>query len=294
MGEKSLEESIVYCNELLKHAFEVLVKARWHWRRVWLAIDYNDVEYNGDDPLMVHDAMMMRGIQYQHVKVLRYATVAIVARGFKFTLAVVPVNTRDRVEDVVARLLDMVPTVLKVKGVLMDKGFYNANVFKTMDDREVDYLVPVKKFPEMKLTYRVAEVADKWHWKYTMNLGKPNEHMTTVYLEEKGIDDYVGMVTNKDMSIMDAGLLFEAYRLRWNIENSYKESDYYKIKTNTRNHAYRILIYTIRHLLVDLLTLTKRLNKITITHDDMKLVLEQLLTMKHTTQRLTKRLILIT
>lgn len=68
----------------------------------------------------------------------------------------------------------------------MDKGFYNANVFKTMEDRKVDYVVPVKKFPEMKLTYRVAEVTDKWYWKYTMNLGKPNEHMTIVYMEEKG------------------------------------------------------------------------------------------------------------
>ena len=70
MAGKSLEESTVYCNELLKHAFKILVKARWHWRRVWLAIDYNDIEYSGVDPLMVHDAMMMRGIQYQHVKVL--------------------------------------------------------------------------------------------------------------------------------------------------------------------------------------------------------------------------------
>ena len=107
----------------------------------------------------------------------------------------------------------MVPSELRIRGVLMDKGFYNANVFKTMEDLEVDYLVPAKKFPEMKLTYRVAEVTDKWYWKYTMNTGKPNEHMTTVFLEEKGVDDYIGMVTNKDMSITDAGMLFEAYRL---------------------------------------------------------------------------------
>jgi hypothetical protein len=270
------------------------VKAGWHWRRVWLAIDYNDVEYGGVDPLMVHDAMMMRGAQYQHVKVLRYATIAFVARGFKFTLAVLPVSTKDRAEDVVARLLDLVPHELRIRGVLMDKGFYNANVFKIMDDREVDYVVPAKKFPEMKLTYRMAEVTDKWYWKYTMNLGKPNEHMTTVFLAEKGADDYIGMVTNKDMSITDAGMLFEAYRLRWNIENGYKESDYYKIKTNTRNHAYRILIYTIRHLLVDLLILAKRINQTTITHDDMKQILIILLTMKHTAQRLTKKLIVIT
>ena len=294
MGERSLEESVLYCNGLLKHAFKVLLKTRWHWRRVWLAIDYNDVEYGGVDPLMVHDAMMMRGIQYQHVKVLRYATIAIVARGFKFTLAVMPVSTKDRAENVVERLLDLVPPELKIRGVLMDKGFYNANVFKTMDDMEVDYVVPAKKFPEMKLTYRIAEVTEKWYWKYTMNLGKPNEHMTTVFLEEKGMDDYIGMVTNKNMTGMDASMLFQSYRLRWNIENSYKESDYYKIKTNTRNHAYRILIYTIRHLLVDLLILAKRINQTTITHDEMKQILELLLTMKHQSQRLTKKLIVIT
>jgi hypothetical protein len=294
MAGKTLEESTAYCNALLERAFKILLKSRWHWRPVYLAIDFNDIEYRGDDPLMVHDAMMMRGIQYQHVKVLRYATIAIVGRAFKFTLAVTPVSVLDRPETVVERLLGMVPSKLRVKGVLMDKGFYNANVFKTMDSMDYDYLVPVKKVEALKLTYRIAEITDKWCWKHVMNQRKKNEYVATAYLRENGVNDYIGMVTNKNMNGMDAELLFQAYRHRWNIENSYKEAQSYRAKTNSRNHAYRILIYALSHLLMNLQVLARRISQATITRDDMKLIIELLLTLRHTTKRLTKKLVVTT
>lgn len=294
MNGKTLRESTIYCNMLLERAFKILLKSRWHWRRVYLAIDYNDVAYQGDDPGMVHDAMMMRGIQYQHVKVLRYATIAIVAPRFKFTLAVMPVGKEDTIEVVVARLLAQVPSKLRVKGVLMDKGFYNASVFKTFDRRNVDYLVPAKKVEALKLTYRIAEVTEKWYWRHVMNRNHENEYTATVYLKEVGANDYVGMVTNRDMSSMDAEQLFRDYRLRWNIENSYKEAQNYRARTNTRNQAYRILLYALSHLLMDLCVLARRISKARITLDDMKLIIELLLTMRHITRRLTKKLIVTT
>lgn len=291
LSRMTLEESTRYCNLLLERSFKILLRSRWHWRRVYLAIDFNDIRYDGVDPLMVFDAMMMNGIQYQHVKVLRYATIAIVAPRFKFTLGVTPVSVLDKPETVVERLLSMVPPVLRVKGVLMDRGFYNANVFKTVDEMKYEFMVPVKKTLALKLTYRIAEVTEKWYWKHTMNRGARNEYTATVHFQEKGLDDFMGMITNKDMTGMDAEILFQAYRLRWNIENSYKEAQTYRAKTNTRNHAYRILIYAISHLLVNLQILAKRVSKTTITRDDMKLILELLLTLKHTTRRLTKKLV---
>jgi hypothetical protein len=290
MKGKTLKESAVYCNMLLERAFKILLKSRWHWRRVYLAIDFNDVEYQGDDPGMVHDAMKVKGIQYQHVKVLRYATIAIVAPRFKFTLAVMPVGKEDAPEVVVARLLAQAPSKLRVKAVLMDKGFYNASVFKTIEGRNMDYLVPAKKVEALKLTYRIAEVTEKWHWNHVMNQDRENEHTVTVYLKEMGMNDYVGMVTNRDMAGMDAEKLFRDYRLRWNIENSYKEAQNFRARTNSRNHAYRILIYALSHLLVNLCVLARRISKARITLDDMKLIIKILLTMRHTTRRLTKKL----
>jgi len=290
MKRMTLRESTIYCNMLLERAFKILLKSRWHWRRVYLAIDYNDVAYQGDDPLMVHDAMMMRGTQYQHVRVLRYATIAIVAPRFKFTLAVMPVSVLDSPEVVVARLLAQVPPMLRVKGVLMDKGFYNANAFKTIERMHMDYLVPVKKTGAMKLTYQVAMVTEKWYWNYVMNRNMENEHAVTVYLKEVGMDDYVGMVTNKTMTQRDAEQLFRDYRLRWNIENSYKEAKNFRARTNTRNHAYRILLYALSHLLMNLCVLARRISKTRITPDDMKPIIMLLLTMRHVTRRLTKKL----
>lgn len=173
-------------------------------------------------------------------------------------------------------------------------GFYNANVFKTLEARNVDYIVPVKKTEVMKLTYRIAEVTEKWHWNHVMNRKRDNEHTVTVYLKEVGMDDYVGMVTNKDMTQMDAEQLFRDYRLRWNIENSYKEAQNYRARTNTRNHAYRILLYTLSHLLMNLQILARRISKTRVTLDDMKLIIILLLTMRHVTRQLTKKLIVTT
>jgi hypothetical protein len=291
MKRVSLYESTVYCNKLLERAFQVLLRSRWHWRPVYLAIDYNDIEYQGDDPLMVHDAMMTKGTQYQHVKVLRYATIAIVALGFKFTLAVMAVGRDDSPEVVVARLLSQVPGKLRVKGVLMDKGFYNAGVFKACDRRGVDYLVPVKKTDAMKLTYRIAEVVDQWSLNYVMNPETGNEYTFKVHLKEVGLDDYVGMITNKNMTSLDVSALFQDYRLRWNIENSYKEAQTYRARTNSRNHAYRILLYALSHLLMNLQVLARRISKTTVSRSDMELILILLLAMRHTTRRLTKKLV---
>lgn len=295
MASRTLEESSLYCNVLLKMTWSLLAKTRRQWKRLYLAIDHNDVEYHGKDPLMVHDAMRLKNIQYQHVRVLRYATLCLVGPKFKFTLAVLPVSVRDRPEDTVEKLLTFMPKDLKVKvkGVLMDKEFYNSRVMKTVEGMGFEYLVPGKKYKEMALTYRVCETTDKWRWKYTMNRGKENEYMTTVYLKENGLDDYMCMASNKDMSILDDEVLFQAYRSRWNIENSYKETMNYRVRTNSRNTAYRVLIYTISHLLVNLHVLTIIFNKTRITGDDMKLVVRLLFTMKiGETLRMSKKLVI--
>jgi IS4 transposase len=164
-------------------------------------------------------------------------------------------------------------------------------VFKACDRRNVSFFVPAKKVEPLKLTYRIAEVVQKWHWNYVLSPGKENEYTAKVCLEEVGVDDFVGMISNRDMTGMDVELLFQDYRLRWNIENSYKEAQTYRAKTNSRNHAYRILVYALSHLLMDLQVLAKRIGKTTITRSDMELIITLLLTGRHTIRRLTKKLV---
>ena len=47
------------------------------------------------------------------------------------------------------------------------------------------------------------------------------------------------------------------YDMRWNIENSYKDKNY-EIKTSSKNHAYRYLLFVLSHLMMNLQELAKK------------------------------------
>jgi hypothetical protein len=299
LGTMSVEQVTEYCNVLLRRSFKILWMNRWHHRRVLLAIDTSDMPYDGKDTEYVHYTIKKRGLKINKVKVLRFASVCIVAGRFKITLAIQPVRKKEKMESVVKRLVMDVPGELKVRAVLMDKGFYYTGVFKTMEQLGFKYIIPVKQYKEMDLFYHTAEVTGIWRWKYTMNQTKRKNrgdaYTFNVYLQDVGVEDYMGFASNLDMDGRDFDTLMQAYRYRWNAENGYKESKEYKIKTNSRNHGYRVLAYTISHLMMNLQNITRRNNKNTlgITVDQMKEAFKLLLTFKHATKRLTKRLIII-
>lgn len=299
VGTMSVEQVTMCCNMLLGRSFKILWMNRWYHRRVLLAIDTSDMPYGGKDSEFVHYTIKKRGLKINKVKVLRFATVCIVAGRFKLTLAVQPVRKKEKMESVVERLLLDVPGELSVRAVLMDKGFYHTGVIKTMEQLGFKYIIPVKRYAEMDFLYHVAEAAGVWRWKYTMNRrGKKNRDTYTfnVYLIDMGVEDYKGFASNLDMDGRDFDTLMQAYKYRWNAENGYKESKEYKIKTNSRNHGYRILVYAISHLMMNLQNIARRNNRKTsesITVDQMKQIIQLLLTFKHATRRLTKRLIIV-
>ena len=299
LGTMSVEQVAMYCNMLLRRSFKILWMNRWYHRRVLLAIDTSDMPYDGKDSEFVHYTIKKRGLKINKVKVIRFATICMVARSFKLTLAVQPVRKKEKMESVVERLLLDVPEELMVRAVLMDKGFYHTGVIKTMERLGFKYIIPVKRYAEMDFLYHVAEVADIWRWKYTMNRGGKkgrDTHTFNVYLIDMGVEDYQGFASNLDMGDSDFDTLMQAYRYRWNIENGYKESKDYKIKTNSRNHGYRVLAYAISHLMMNLHNMARRNNRKTtesITVDQMKEIFRLLLTFKHATKRLTKRLTVV-
>lgn len=299
LGTMSVEQVTVYCNMLLMRSFKILWMNRWHHRRVLLAIDTSDMPYDGADSVYVHYTIKKRGLKINKIKVLRFATICIVASKFKLTLAIQPVRKKEKMESVVERLLLDVPRELRVRAVLMDKGFYHTGVIRTMEQHGFKYIIPVKRYTEMDFLYHIAEIADVWRWKYTMNrTGKKTRNTLSfnVYLCDMGVEDYTGFASNLDMDSKDFDTLMQAYRYRWNIENGYKESKEHKIKTNSRNHGYRVLVYVLSHLMMNLQNIARRNNRTTsesITVDQMKQIIRLLLTFKHAMRRLTKRLIVV-
>ena len=271
LGKISVETITDQSNRLLEHGFQLLWKDRWHHRPVLLAIDTTDQVFQGADNPYVHFTVKTRGLKTTGVKVLRYATLSIVARRFKFTLAAVPVRRDMKMEVVVEQLVSRIPRVLKVRAILMDKGFYHSGVMQTCDRLGIKYIIPCKQYPSLDNLYRLFEATGHNHWKYTMHQNRPNEYRFDVYLEDNGVERYAGFATNMDMSGRDFSTLSQAYRFRWNIENGYKEANEFRIKTSSRNHGYRVLTTIIGCLLVNLHSLAKRKNKNAVIEvEDMK------------------------
>jgi len=292
LGRVGVEHLTLVSNFLLRRAFKLWWMDRKNHRSVFLAIDKTDLAFDGKVSEYMHYTVKKRGMKLNKVSVVRYATICLVLHGFRLTLAITPVKKKEKLETVVERLVAMIPPELRVRAVLMDKEFYQAKALQTLDGHGLKYVVPVKQYPEMDLNYHIAELTDVWRFKYTINRDKTDCYTVNVYLQDEGLL-YVGFASNLDMESRDFFTLVQAYRRRWNQEIGYKECQDFRVKTRTRNHGYRVLSYTMSHIVAGLYNLTRRNNKVDVTLDEMKDIFLLLLTQGHGTRRLTKHLTIV-
>ena len=122
----------------------------------------------------------------------------------------------------------------------------------------------------MDLHYHIAEVTGVWRFRYTMNKKMGNAYTFNVYIQDVGVEYYVGFASNLDMIGKDFFTLAQAYKYRWGIEVGYKESLEYKIDTSTRNHGHRVITFMISHLMMNLQSIIKKDNPVDITIDYFK------------------------
>jgi len=292
LGGVGVEQLTVVSNMLLRRAFKLWWKDRKNHRPVFLAIDMTDLAFDGNVSEYVHYTVKKRGMKFSKISVVRYATICLVLHGFRLTLAITPVRKKEKLETVVERLVREIPPELRVRAVLMDKEFYQTKVLRTIDEHGLKYVVPVKQYMDMTLCYYVSELTDVWRFKYTINRYKTYRYTINVYLRDEGLS-YIGFASNMDIESRDFFTLVQAYHRRWNQEIGYKECKDFRVKTRTRNHGYRVLAYAVSHIVAGLYNLTRRNNKVDVTLDELRDVFSLLLTLRHGTRRLTKRLTVI-
>ena len=275
-------------------------------RGVWVAIDTHLVPYYGKDDCYVFHTVKRKGSRVRRVKVLRYITLSIVCRGFKYTIAALPLKNGEHLEDAVGSLLVMIQGMVRVKMVVMDKEFYNQRILTVVEKHELCYLVPVKQCDEMDMLYWLSRECGKWAWPYLMSKAEDPitkkkstgpRKLITVYLQEVSYAEYYGYTTNRQVKNQSGDSLANIYKLRWNIENSYKDANNYIIKTSSKNHAYRYLLFIFSHLMIDLQELAKKATRTHIQGKEMLMIFRLLIIIldrdgerPHERIRLTKRL----
>jgi hypothetical protein len=249
----SVDEMLEYTNRALQQCLSVWKKngklfSRWGHL---VAIDLTNIEYFGKEDEYVHRYVKQTGRVYKRILVRRYATLTIIAPRFKLCLAILPVKQEMRLEEIVDKLLEAAEDV-RIRCVVLDKEFYNVAVLNRIEEHGLHYLVPIIRKESINQLYWLCTTTGKWTWRYMMGRAEKERKQVTGYFHEYSPGDYAGFITNRDMKTDTAKRLFHLYSQRWNIENGFKEAEDYKVKTTSKNPAYRLLLYMVSHLLVNL------------------------------------------
>lgn len=277
-----VDDATRVCNELLGMSFDCLLRSGWTLpSQVFIAIDYTNVETWAVKDVYVHKRLGKK--ETGSSRVHRYATAALVCSGFRFTLAIVPVRNTDPAWDVVRRLLLLVRRMVPVDAVLLDREFYDTDVYRLIEDMGLGYIGHVRKSKRMGRLYYEAVQEGERNASYRVNAALSKKYEIELYFKDGEEDDdydYMILTSNKLVGPLDIDLLFEAYKARWNIENTYCEAKQFRARTNTTQHAYRLLLFALSHLIANLLmimrTTVKQVSRRRFTRSNMKKLVKKL------------------
>jgi hypothetical protein len=223
-------------------------------RRYPMAIDTSDICYYGQphrNQRELRRGKRKAGTSRFHC----YATLYVIRRGERFTVAMTYVWKDDSHSDIVKRLLEQAQSIgLKTpRYLLLDRGFYGLDVVQSLKGVGCPFLMPVvhrgrkskRSLSELKGTRRF------WAWKksgfstHDMKNGKRKISVNIAVAQRRGRNGsrplpmvfcFWGFTPG---SPKQAG---EIYRSRYGIETSYRQMNQGRIRTCTRDPILRLLL----------------------------------------------------
>jgi len=231
-----------------------------------LAIDLVLIPYHGKhcyDVNEIYRSQPKSGTSHFHA----YATVCVIHKGFRYTIAVTPVVKGEEMKTVVKRLLDQCKSIgLKCKLLLLDRGFYSVGVISYLKHAQVPFVMPVICRGRKATKDQPAGGTRKYRdWKTSgfdryemMTKVKGKESKTWFYVCVccKNQNGKRGKRGRKSYTFAFYGVgasrakwFFETYRKRFGIETSYRQSNECRIRTSTRKPQLRFLYFALSMLM---------------------------------------------
>jgi len=222
-----------------------------------IAIDLTLIPYHGQplhDEKEIYRSAPKSGTTHFHA----YATAAVVHKGHRYTLALLRVEHGTTMKDVVQRLLKIVRSRgVKIRFLLLDKGFFSVEVISYLKRAGVGFIIPAmvrgRKPKGRKKAAGLRAIRKKKNGYYRHTLtgkvgGKPRSTRVTICVASKR---YTHKKTGKRRTKKLMYVLWkvrlsprairEMYRKRFGIETSYRQMHEARIKTCTRDPKLRLL-----------------------------------------------------
>lgn len=229
-----------------------------------LAIDLVQVPYHGTTQ-PGHGEEVCRGqAKGGTTHFFTYATAYLILRGRRYTLAICRVRSKDKMDQVLKTLLDLVQTLeIKVSLLLVDRGFYSVKAIGFLIHRDLPFIMPaIKRGKKADQaggptgTQALAQCKSSRWTSYT--LSNPSEGKVTfdLALVCRNFNGRWGrhqretwLFTTWGVSYRPLTWIKETYRKRFGIESSYRQLNQAKIRTSTRNPVLRLLFVGIAFIL---------------------------------------------
>lgn len=222
-----------------------------------LAIDLTLIPYHGlpaRHKKEIYRSQPKSGTTHFHA----YGTAVVVHKGHRYTLALTRVERGEAMKDVVQRLLAIVRRRgVRIKVLLLDKGFFSVAVIGYLKRARLAFLIPAvvrgRKPKAGRPAAGLRALVKKRHGYYPHTLtgrvkGRRQSTRVTICVASKQYRrEKTGRRRHKKLLYvvhrirLTPRAIRETYRKRFGIETSYRQMNEARIKTSTRDPRQRLL-----------------------------------------------------
>jgi hypothetical protein len=223
-------------------------------RRV--AVDLIELPYHGTVKEEQEEEVCRGKAKQGTTHFFTYATAYAVVGGKRYTLALCRVTAKMTMDEVLKRLFEILdPLGIKVRILLLDRGFYSVKVIRALIERQQPFIMPAIKRGKAPTqaggptgTYVMAEWTCSDWTSYTMSSTKEGQVTFDLAVVCHNLKGRWGKHKREAWLYATWGLkrrplvwIREVYRTRFGIEASYRQVHQAKIKTSSRNPVLRLL-----------------------------------------------------
>jgi Transposase DDE domain len=235
----------------LNQAMAATLHKKLRGRRHPLACDLTLIAYHGQpfrDPREIYRGQAKHGTCNFHA----YATLYLIRKGQRFTIAMTTVRNGEPIERVLQYLLRQAARVgIRPSYLLLDRGFYNTGVIRYLQAARYPFLMPVvcrarKKTGGSKI-FRTWKRSGFSQYTLTAKRGRTKATVRIAVLCQNQQGRW-GKRGRKALVYAFWGLqpkscrwLGDLYRRRFAIETTYRQMNQGRVRTSTRNPLLRLL-----------------------------------------------------
>ncbi len=249
LREQDPDDLLQLNDEIIKE-----LKGKYLKKPLILAIDWHDVMYYGDPETdWVMGTQPKEGTHWAY----KYGSISVAAGKYSITLAVTPiVKGEGRVEHVRRLLEHVLGLGLKVKMLLLDGGYYSADVINYLNSAGIKFIMRMRDY---------GKINAGSDFLYTVSSHNRDEQATFRVVAINGVDRYGHselfiFATNTDMKPNEIRKMF---RKRWRIETSYRMINMFLPKTTSRIYSVRKLYFYLAVLMCNIWAITNQLRNMT-------------------------------